>query len=184
MTNNYSLEDLLDFLDLTSSKGMMPAATSRALAVAARNVFGVLDEEEQKNIGALSLDTVIKRFNNKRAKDFSPASLKEYARRVQRAVELFEKWKEDPAGFSVKTRATGTRRKSAKTTENATFDDATPTHLGAAEVTRISPSRHGTYQSSFPVGPGRVVTVSNIPEDLSASEAEKLAQFVRMLAVG
>jgi hypothetical protein len=183
MTNKYSLEDLLDFLNHTGNKGMMPAATSRALAVAARNVFGVLDEEEQKNIGGLSLDTVIKRFNNKRAKDFNQASLKEYARRVQRAVELYKQWKEDPAGFSVKTRTGGTRRKSAKPNQNDLTHEEAPTTAAAAAVAGVPQTRHGTYQSSFPVGAGRVITVSNIPEDLTSAEAEKLAQFVRMLAV-
>lgn len=183
MTNKYSLEDLLDFLSHTGNKGMMPTATSRALAVAARNVFGVLDEEEQKNIGEVSLEAVIKRFNNKRAKDFNPGSLKEYARRVQRAVKLYEQWKENPAEFSVKTRTTGTHRKSREATQNNVNNDVTPTNIVATTVAQVSPSHHGTYESSFPVGAGRVITVSNIPKDLTSSEAEKLAQFVRMLAI-
>lgn len=183
MTNNYSLEDLLDFLSHTSNRGMMPAATSRALAVAARNVFGVLDEEEQKNLGELSLEKVIKRFNNKRAKDFNPGSLKEYARRVQRAVDLYEQWKENPAEFSVKTRTTGTRRKSPKASQNDVSNEVTPTNVVEDSLAQLTTSRHGTYQSSFPVGAGRVITVSNIPEDLTSLEAEKLAQFVRMLAI-
>ncbi len=182
MTNDYSLDDLLDFLSHTGNKGMMPTATSRAFAVAARNVFGVLDPEEQKNIGKISLEAVIKRFNNKRARDFNPGSLKEYARRVQRAVELFEQWKENPADFSVKTRATNTRRKSTKIKNGDNVNEEASTSTTPLALHAPS-SRHGTYQSSFPVGPGRVITVSNIPEDLSSSEAEKLAQFVRMLAV-
>lgn len=183
MTNKYSLEDLLDFLSHTANKGMMPAATSRALAVATRNVFGILDEDEQSNIGALDLNAVIKRFNIKRAKDFNSGSLKEYGRRVQRAVELYEQWTENPAEFSVKTRATGTRRKSPKASQNDVNNEVTPTNVVEASVAQIPTSRHGTYQSSFPVGAGRVITVSNIPEDLTSLEAEKLAQFVRMLAI-
>ncbi len=183
MTNKYSLEDLLDFLSHTANKGMMPAATSRALAVATRNVFGILDGEEQSNIGALDLNAVIKRFNIKRAKDFNSASLKEYGRRVQRAVELYEQWNENPAEFSVKTRTTGTRPKSGKATQNNVNNDASPTNIVATTAAQVSSSHHGTYESSFPVGAGRVITVSNIPKDLTSSEAEKLAQFVRMLAI-
>ena len=180
MTNNYSLEDLLDFLSHTANKGMMPTATSRALAVAARNVFGVLDKEEQKNIGALNLEAVIKRFNNKRAKDFNPGSLKEYGRRVQRALELYEQWKDNPGEFSVKTRSSATRRKSVKTTRNDATGDETPV---STTIVQPPATRLGTFQSSFPVGQGRVVTLSNIPEDLTMAEAKKLAQFVQMLAV-
>ena len=182
MTNSYSLEDLLDFLSHTGKKGMMPAATSTALGVAARNVFGVLDPEEQENIGALRLADVIRRFNNKRAKDFNSGSLKEYARRVNRAVELYEQWKENPADFSVKTRSTGKRRNTTNTnrTENQKIEVSTPE---TAIPIQAPPIKQGTYQSSFPVGAGRVITVSNIPEDLTSSEAEKLAQFIKMLAV-
>ncbi|MFZ1701885.1 MAG: hypothetical protein WBO10_05380 [Pyrinomonadaceae bacterium] len=183
MTNNYSLEDLLDFLSHTGNKGMMPTATSRALAVAVRNVFGVLDEDEQKNIGELDLNSVIKRFNNKRAKDFNPGSLKEYGRRVQRAIELYEQWKENPAEFSVKTRSTGARRKTGRTTQTDINHHEPAPSSATYPVTPIPPGRRGTFQSSFPVGPGRVVTLSNIPEDLTSGEADKLAQFVRLLAV-
>lgn len=183
MTNTYSLEDLLDFLSHTGKKGMMPAATSQALAVAARNVFGVLGPEEQKNLGALRVEDVIKRFNNKRAKDFNSTSLKVYASRVQRAVNLYEQWKENPANFSVKTRTTSNRRKSVKTDLNDVNGENLSTTATDAATTHVPPGRHGTYNSSFPVGAGRVITISNIPEDLTTSEAEKLVQFVKMLAV-
>ena len=41
----------------------------------------------------------------------------------------------------------------------------------------------GTYQSSLPVRPGLVVTLVNVPYDLTSAEAERLANFVKMLAV-
>ena len=60
MTNQYSLDDLIDFLEHIRKKGLMPTATAQALAVASRNVLGVLDDEEQKNIAGLDIDAVIK----------------------------------------------------------------------------------------------------------------------------
>lgn len=175
MTNDYTMDDLLDFLNHAGDKGFMPAATAQALAVASRNIFGVLEANEQKNIKALDLDAIIKRFNNKRAKDFSPASLKEYGRRVRKALDLYEQWKNNPADFSVKTRSP---RKSRKETSIETRHSEIPipdNHPGLNQA--------GGYQSSFPVRPGRVVTLLNIPEDLTSTEAEKLANFVRILAV-
>lgn len=41
----------------------------------------------------------------------------------------------------------------------------------------------GTYRSSVPVRPGLVVTLVNIPNDLTRAEAERIAGFVRMLAL-
>ena len=176
MTNDYSVDDLLDFLNHAGDRGLMPTASARALAVATRNVFGVLEEDEQKNIGKLDLDAVIKRFNNKRARDFNPGSLKEYARRVRKAIELFEEWKSNPADFSVKTR-TSRRSKSEPSSEKI----SRPTN--SFPETQASTGQSGTYQSSFPIRAGRVITLLNVPEDLTSAEAEKLAQFVKMLAV-
>jgi len=178
MVNAFSLNDLLDFLDHAGDRGLMPTATATALAVASRNVFGVLSEQERTNLAAQDIAAVVKRFNNKRAKDFNPSSLKEYGRRVQRAMDLFLNWREDPANFTVKTRATSTVRRK----EKASNSQGTPGSPGQA--TEPAPSMGpDAYQSSVPVRPGLVVTLSNIPFDLTTTEAERIASFVRMLAV-
>lgn len=175
MANAYSLDDLLEFLAHVGDRGMMPAATASALAVAARNVFSVLSDDERKDLSRISVADVVKRFNNKRAKEFSSSSLKEYGRRVERAVELFLDWRSNPADFSPKTRVTkgsGGKRK----------DTSPPGDSSLPETHAPPPPANGGYSSSFPIRPEWVVTVSNIPSDLTASEAERLAKFVRMLA--
>lgn len=178
MANPYSADDLLEFLDHAGDLGLMPAATAQALAVACRNVLGVLTDDEKKDLSKEELNSVIKRFNNKRAKDFNPSSLKEYGRRVHRAVELFLKWREDPSNFTVKTRATtGSRKKDrGHGTAEGSGGDVDSGHVGGAP-------RPGTYNSSVPVRRGVVVTLANVPNDLSKAEAERIASFVKMLAV-
>lgn len=173
MANAYSADDLMEFLDHAGDKGLMPVATSRALAVATRNVLAILTDAEKADLSQLDLDTAVKRFTNKRAKDFNPASLKEYGRRVRRAAELFLAWREDPANFTIKTRASRTKDKGSANVE--------PT---ARDVTEPVPDEvAGTYRSSVPVRPGLVVTLVNIPNDLTRVEAERIASFVRMLAL-
>ena len=179
MENNYSMEDLLEFLDHAGERGLMPAATARALAVASRNVFGVLSDQERQNLGNADLPSVIKRFSNKRAKDFNPSSLKEYGRRVQRAVDLFLNWRHDPANFTVKTRATASARRKEKA------PDSTESQSDVNwPVESTIQSQPGTYRSALPVRPGVVITISNIPYDLTETEADRLASFMKMLALG
>lgn len=180
MANEHTIADLLEFLAHTGERGLMPAATAQALAVAVRNVFAVLDEEEQTDIRSLDLDQAIRRFNNKRARDFSPTSLKEYGRRVRRAVDLYTQWRQNPADFAVKTRTPSNSRdrfSKKDVAAQASIATSNPSDLGPSMMSA------GGYQSAFPVRPGRVVTLLNVPEDLTASEAERLAQFIRMLAV-
>ncbi len=177
MANVYSADDLLEFLDHAGDKGLMPAATAQALAVATRNVVGVLSDDEKADLSQLELDALIKRFTNKRAKDFNPTSLKEYGRRIKRAVELYLSWREDPANFAIKTRATSAPRKKEKGSGNGDPAKREPFTDDLPEDTA------GTYRSSVPIRPGLVVTLVNIPNDLTSGEAERIAEFVRLLAL-
>lgn len=185
MGHAHSLADLLEFLQHAGDRGLMPAATAQALAVATRNVFAVLDDVEREAIPFDDLDGVIKRFSNKRAKDFNPASLKEYGRRVRRAVEMYQQWKGDPANFSVKTRATGSTRKKAtdaRTTPPAQSGQAASDQIDASGQMAAPGTGANAYQTAFPVRPGHVVVVANIPHDLTNTEAQRLAQFIQLLA--
>jgi len=177
MANAYSADDLLEFLDHAGDKGLMPAATAQALAVATRNVLGILTDDEKSDLRQVDLDAAIKRFTNKRAKDFNPSSLKEYGRRIRRAVDLFLSWREDPANLAVKTRTTAGPRKREKELGSDEFmARGTSTEQVPDEVA-------GTYRSAIPIRPDLVVTLVNIPNDLTSAEAERIAGFVRMLAL-
>lgn len=169
MQNGYSVEDLLAFLSHAADKGLMPSATAQALAVASRNIFGVLDAKERADLREVDLDEVTKRFVTKRARDFSPSSLKEYGNRVVRAVSMFLRWMEDPTTFSVKTRNTSASAKREKQSP-------------APNVVK-EPDGTAGYETSVPVRSGVVVTITNLPEDLTKAEAERLSTFIKMLAV-
>ncbi len=134
-------------------RGMMLAATATALSVAVRNVFGVLSDDERNDLSRLTVADVVKRFNNKRAKDFNSSSLKEYGRRVQRAADLFVGWRDDPANFSIKTRMTkGNDANAGKTTPTTESRGAAadrrgtsaPTMSGGATRHRFSSGQIGS----------------------------------------
>jgi hypothetical protein len=177
MANAYSADDLLEFLDHAGDKGLMPVATAQALSVATRNVLGILSDDEKADLSQLDLDATVRRFTNKRARDFNPTSLKEYGRRIRRAVELFVSWREDPANFAIKTRTTtGPRKREKGLGSSEPMAREAPTEQFPNEVA-------GTYRSAVPIRPGLVVTLVNIPDDLTSAEAERIAGFVRMLAL-
>ncbi len=187
MTQGHAVEDLLGFLEHAGKRGLMPVATAQALAVAARSVFSVLDDTERANLSLDDLDDVVRRFNHQRSGDVNPGSLKEYARRVRRAVEMYRRWKSDPANFSVKTRVTVASQKaggrsavpSGPPVEREPEATEPPSSLSGSAI--MTPSG---FQTAFPVRAGHVVTVSNIPLDLTTAEAERLAQFIRLLTPG
>lgn len=178
---------VLDFLAHAGERGMLPAATAGALAVACRTVFDILDTEEAADLRRVDLDAVVKRFENKRARDFNPASLKEYGRRVRRAWGLFTDWKRDPANFAPKTRVTAARKADGKSVRRPA--DALPPVSSPVATTPASPQvgftpadTDGVYSTAFPIRRGHMVTVANVPADLTKDEGERLAAFMRLLA--
>lgn len=180
MPDSHSVDDLTDFLSHAAEHGLVPAATAQALAVAARNVFSVLDDEERAALPLEDVDGIIRRFNNKRARDFNPATLKEYGRRVKRAVDVYLRWREDPANFTVKTRTARPGRKQQISNGGRAEAVVVEPQPDSMDAPVLATARG--YQTAFPVRPGQVVTVSNVPHDLSSAEAERLAQFIRLLA--
>lgn len=181
MQDTHSADDLLDFLTHAAERGLMPAATAQALSVATRNVVSVLDDAERADLPLDDLDGIIRRFTNKRARDFNPATLKEYGRRLERAVSMYLRWREDPASFTVKTRATKSPKKKERG-QPARQSEAPVSQPTPGEPSVRAVSDGSGYGTAFPVRPGQVVTIGNVPHDLTAAEAERLAQFIRLLA--
>ena len=147
-------------------------------------MFEVLNAEDAEDLRRVDLDRLVNQFTNMRARDFNPSSLKEYDRRVKRAWELFSAWKSDPANFAPKTRTSAVKRAGKR------VDRATPEKVGETALVNAptSPTRSvdafeqdGAYTSAFPIRRGHVVTISNLPSDLTIAEAERLAEFVKLL---
>ena len=182
----YGAAAVLDFLAHAGERGMLPAATASALAVACRTVFEILEPGEAEDLRGVDLDRLVSRFVNKRARDFNPSSLKEYGRRVKRAWDLFSAWKSDPATFAPKTRSTAAKRDAAKRTERPVVEPVgAPTSAVPAPPPDLAFDpfgQNGAYSSAFPIRRGHVVSITNLPSDLTVAEAERLAAFVRLLS--
>jgi hypothetical protein len=172
----YSLAELFAFLDHAADRGLMATATAKALAVASRRVFAVLSDDEQHDLRVVDLDSVVKRFTNKNAKDFTPQSLRVYGQRATKAIDQFFTWRNDPAGFSVKTRSTVASRRRTSPADPASL-------MQPAGAPATVAGAYGGFESSVPIRQGRVVTISNLPADLTKAEADRLAEFIKMLAV-
>lgn len=186
MDAEYSYDDLLEFLDHAGQQGIMPAATAGALASAARSILGPLDPAERADLRNVKVDAAIRRFTNKRAKDMTPSSLKVYGQRVRKALDYYFNWRDDPAGFvpasrsprGGKTRRNGARPNEAAVAEGPTIFEARP------QVQQMPPGvAPNAYQTSLPIRPGHVVTISNIPHDLTETEARRLGEFLQLLVV-
>jgi hypothetical protein len=185
MSTDFGADAVREFLMHAGERGLLPTATASALAVGCRTVFELLSAEEAADLRAVDLHAVADRFAEQRATDFSPGTIKEYVRRVHRAWELFAAWKADPAHFSTARRATVAqiRRSVLSVVGGDTADDAGSLPRKSSEHSAVlHESWRHTYDSTIPIRAGHLVTVANIPTDLTVEEAERLGSFVRLLA--
>src|SRR2546421_13060982 len=92
-------QDLVDFLDYASDKGLMEANTAASSKTAVQKVLGMEGDLSQIDVASLDLDQLLRRFETKFKSDFTPGSLNTYGSRVRGAVANFLAWSHDPAGW-------------------------------------------------------------------------------------
>src|SRR5690606_29043690 len=108
---DYSVEALLSFLDWAATKGKMNQRTAEGRKVACNRLFSVLDEDERADVRTLDLDDIAARFHNLQGTSYTQSSLREYRRRVEKAITDFLEWKKDPSSWRPSTASPKTRDK-------------------------------------------------------------------------
>jgi hypothetical protein len=180
MTTNRSREDLAAFLDYVGSKGLMPKPTVQARKAAASQILGILSQDEAQDVTLIDIDAVMNRFNNLNGKGYTPDSLKTYKSRLTKALEDFESYLENPMAFrpaSAKRPARGQKEKpkAAGSAPSAPASHGSSPPIAAAPAVNIIP---------ISIRADLTVHVQGIPFDMTAKEAQRIANVIIALANG
>lgn len=166
-------KQFVEFWSWAAGKGLMNDNTAKTLAAAARQVIQVEEGWQDIDVSSVDADHLIVRFRNMRARDFKPESLGAYARRFRQALDLFLRYQRDPAAW--RFQGHGAR----KSVLPAAVESQTP--LAAADkLAVLEPPALVEYP--FPLRAGCLVRFT-LPSDLTSAEAERLATFLRTLAL-
>lgn len=178
-----SLSALVEFLDWTADKGLMAKNTVGGRKAAVGAVLGVLAPEETSDVTTVDLDSAMARFVNLQGKKYNTSSLNVYKSRTNAAISDFRDWLADPLAFKPhlnksdkKTSPKSAKAKTYTATKNHIDDNQTPSSLS---------SLHQATANVFPI-PIRenvVVRIHNLPFDLTAAEADKIANVVKAMAM-
>ncbi|HSH30234.1 MAG TPA: hypothetical protein VK971_10035 [Thiohalobacter sp.] len=188
-TNDYSLENFNKFLDYVLDKGLMKPETAKGRKRAANTILGILEPEETQDLRSIDLDHVAHRFANLQGGSFKPASLKVYQTRTRSALTDFFQYVENPIGFKPSV-AQRTRKSSGDGKKSDKKQQGKPKNVTPQQPAPPNPNElhdktdtHDKLVFPIPIRPGLIVKVSNIPADLTQTEAEKIAAVVTALAV-
>ncbi len=172
MSQDFSKQSFLDFLDYLANKGLVNKSTVSSRKAAANALLDILDDGEAADLRNIDVDDLAQRFSNLRANQFTPTSLNTYKSRFSSALEDFLSYKADPAGFkpSISPRA----RRSARSSTN---------HSQSTETNRMIPET-GFQENAVTIQIRDNVKVSivGLPSDLTSGEARKISKIVNAFA--
>lgn len=178
-----SLTGLVGFLDWTADKGIMAKNTVNGRKAAVSSVLGILDPEEKGDITALDLDSVMTRFVNLQGKKYNTSSLNVYKSRTNAAINDFKAWLADPLSF--KPNGGKIEKKTApKPSKKADFTSRSTAPEPSSNV-QIGQTSLPTSANVFPIQirENLVVRIHSLPFDLTKSEAERIANVVKAMAI-
>ena len=171
-------KDFVGFWSWAVGKGLMNSNTAKALGAAVKQVMMIEDDWESKEISTtFNADDILTRFKNLKAKNFKPESLLAYDRRFRQALSLFLKYQEDPANW--KPEETITKRIRSKGEVQNDFPGKSNDVVPKPPET---PPTSGVMDYPFPLRENCIARV-RIPTDIKMTEVERLAAFLRALAI-
>lgn len=176
-----SLTGLMDFLDWTAEKGIMAKNTVAGRKAAAGKVLRVLEPEELSDVTAVDLDSAMIRFVNLLGKGYNTSSLNVYKSRTNAAINDFERYLSDPLAFKPqpskldKKAGTALKKKGhPKQSEPANQAKAADQPLVSAPSANVFPIQ---------IRENLVVRVHGLPFDLTKSEADRIANVIKAMAM-
>lgn len=177
-----SREAVLEFLEYIEKKGLMAPATAQARKVAVNKVFAILDDNEAKDVTALDLDEVMRRFSNLQGKEFTPASLRTYKSRLRSAITDFISYVENPLAFRPTVQVREKKVVMRKDSLEQHQLNAEPSRQPQPQPSLLAGPMSGSILP-IPLRADLTVYIQGVPFDLTTGEARKIAGVVTAMAI-
>ena len=178
-----SLDGLLGFLDWSADKGMMAKNTVNGRKAAVSSVLGVLDPEEKGDITVIDLDSVMARFINRQGRKYNTSSLNVYKSRTNASINDFKLWLDDRLSF--KPMANRAEKKLSNKSAKPQKSGGISAQSESSHNLGVAPIPHQASANVFPIQirENLIVRIHALPFDLTVSEAERIANVVKAMAM-
>lgn len=177
MTQDYSRDGLLSFLKDAAMAGLINPATARSRRTAAEQLLTQLNTPEAADLRTVDVDELCARFHKLQGSTIRPEALTIYNQRLKAALTDYFRYLENPDGFS----AVGGERRELR--RRGSVGNRSQEERALEEI-RLGVADQAANILPVPIRPDLVVYVQNLPLDLSATEARKIARVIEAMAVG
>lgn len=172
-SESYTAEALLNFLKQAGMAGLINPATARARRKALEQLGDELTDDERRDIRRIDIDDLVSRFHKLEGSSIRSETLQIYAQRVSAALADYLGWLETPDSF---TRARRERPRAFSRGESLTPEQR------AAEQVTLETIENPSSVVPIPIREDHVVYLANLPLNLNADEADKIARVIRAFA--
>src|SRR3989442_4359286 len=138
--------------DWVAEKGLMPAATARAIRAAVSQILKIDDNWENVDVTRIDVDNLIARFRN--LSNLAPGSLATYESRFRSGLDSYMSYLNNPASYQPRARKSG-QREDRQVSKSKGKGDAKTSRAGPEPSSNLptagSPTKLVVYP--FPVRP-------------------------------
>ena len=200
---------MVSFAVMMTSKGWINANTGGGHKAALNKILGTLPDDT--DVRQIDVKKQILQYNNLHPGELSPASLKQYEKRVAAMIGYYKTWKEDPTNFKPPQRELSdkTDKTSSSASNGRKVIRRTQLAKSPGEITVEPPKSNGTEAASvrrmqaetgyfnltsgdatamtpsltmpFPLRDDYLASIT-IPRDMTKDEADRLCTFIQALA--
>ncbi len=190
--NRFSSEEMLQFINFIGDRGIVNESKAKNWKGATQQFLAILADEEKTDLRDLDLDHLFERFGNIKRTSMSGSSIKIYGSRFKGALNNFLSWAEDPANYrhSGRTITSGSdaksknsKSRSTKTTNKEPVPRTSCHKENSEQQPSPQPVENRVVVFPIPISGGRIVTINNLPHELTKADAEKIGSVIRALAM-
>jgi hypothetical protein len=193
---DFSKGSMVSFAEMMTSKGWINANTGGGHKAALNKILGDIDEDA--DVRRIDVKAEVRKYNNLNPGELSPASLKQYEKRVQAMIGYFVNWKQDPTNFKPPARELSEKGERVSKIKPIARNGKAPKRTASQSWTVLAPldakESAGTTAPALPA-PDPVISLTmpfplrdnylaqiTIPRDMSKDEAARLCTFIQALA--
>jgi hypothetical protein len=171
--------DYVSFLDWAEKKGEVAPSTVQNWRIASSKVLEIEDDWRGVNVVDFDLEAHLRRFETLKRTAYSASSMKAYKSRTRVGIEAYRSWLSGASDWKPKgSGSTRSNRNGARKQAGSTLAGSTEQK---GETGGFIPHHSTLIEYPFPLRPGLRALLA-LPEDLTATEAKRVARFVESLA--
>jgi len=179
----FSEKAFFEFIDFAGKKGLIKQSKANNWRASASQVLAILDPNEKNDLRGLNIDQLFERFANLKATAVTSGSLKVYKSRFRGAFANFISWAEDPTNYKPLGRSNTTKKANAAKKQKIVNVEQKSTTENNIESPINRTVKSDTFILPIPISGGRIITVTNLPYELSIDDAKRISAMIQALAI-